>query len=332
MIGDLRISFKPTPAITSKHNSCIQLTASVNGSRFRMALKHVTPTGLQKEKILASISSTLFRIYKEAQLQGKRITAQALKTRFLSEPATLLYEVLQCVNHENLINVQKTITYDQYRFQLKTTKQIAVFCQLTYGLPDISISALPNNFLNQLNDFFSQQQDIEKSDREDKIRFIRSTLLKEHKKGVIELSASTKKHLINFHVPEKKLMPKDINKLAETHLPQHLEIIRDAFIFSCHTGLTYDVIKQLTGRSLRIVSDKSLWLFTNKQQYLLSALPEDLQYKIKSKDPDEQLFKLPTIQYVNLSLRTIIIKSGIEIDLTFKSAYKFYIFHYPPLK
>lgn len=89
MIGDLRVSYKTVLAVTNRHNSYVQMIASVNGTRFRMALKHIDPSS-QKE--LASVSFTLFRIYKEALLHNNQITAQALKKQYLSSPPALLYE------------------------------------------------------------------------------------------------------------------------------------------------------------------------------------------------------------------------------------------------
>lgn len=73
MNGDLRVSFKPVPA-----TNYARMTVSVNGTRFRMTLKHIIPSGFQEE--LMSLSSTLFRIYKESLLQHKPITAKELKS------------------------------------------------------------------------------------------------------------------------------------------------------------------------------------------------------------------------------------------------------------
>ena len=234
MIGDLKISFKAVPATANKH-SYVQMVASINGTRFRMALKQLVFSGSQEE--LTTVSSTLFRIYKEAQLQGKHITAQALKKQFLSPPPTLLYRAICRSNNDHLLNLGKTISYKQYQFQLLVIQQIPVFCQLHYGLPDISISTLPDNFLSQFRDFLYRQQTIEKCDIEEQIRFIRTTLLKEHQKGNIELSIPLKEQLTNFHIPNKRLIPEDICKLVETHLPQHLATIRDTFVFGCYTDL-----------------------------------------------------------------------------------------------
>lgn len=321
MIGDLRVSYKTVLAVTNRHNSYVQMTASVNGTRFRMALKHIDPSS---PKELASVSFTLFRIYKEALLHNYQITAQVLKKQYLSSPPALLYETISRLNNNTFINIGKSVSYEQYQFQLKAIQQIPVFCQLNYGLPDISISALPDNFFSQLRDFFYCQQTIEKNDIKRQLHFIRSILLKEYQKGTIKLPLPLKEQLSNLHIPNQILTQDDIHKLLKAHLPQHLTTIRDAFIFSCHTGMSYKDITQLTSHNLRIVSDQSLWLFTNKNQYPLSSLPEYLKYMLLKKDTNRPLFNLPTIQYINMSLRIIAIKSNVKYGFTFKSAQIYY--------
>lgn len=321
MIGDLRVSYKTVLAVTNRHNSYVQMTASVNGTRFRMALKHIDPSS---PKELASVSFTLFRIYKEALLHNYQITAQVLKKQYLSSPPALLYETISRLNNNTFINIGKSVSYEQYQFQLKAIQQIPVFCQLNYGLPDISISALPDNFFSQLRDFFYCQQTIEKNDIKRQLHFIRSILLKEYQKGTIKLPLPLKEQLCNLHIPNQILTQDDIHKLLKAHLPQHLTTIRDAFIFSCHTGMSYKDITQLTSHNLRIVSDQSLWLFTNKNQYPLSSLPEYLKYMLLKKDTNRPLFNLPTIQYINMSLRIIAIKSNVKYGFTFKSAQIYY--------
>ena len=141
MNGDLRVSFKSVPATKDRHSGYVRMTASVNGTRFRLAI----PSGSQ-EKL--SLSSTLFRIYKEALLHNKPITAKELKKQFMAAPPSLLYDTIHRSSTSNLLSIGKTISFEQYQFQLKTIKSIPIFCQLTYGIPEISILALPDIILD----------------------------------------------------------------------------------------------------------------------------------------------------------------------------------------
>ena len=302
MNGDLRVSFKPVPA-----TNYVRMTVSVNGTRFHMTLKHIIPSGFQEE--LMSLSSTLFRIYKESLLQHKPITAKELKKQLTASTPSLL-----C----------KTISLEQYQFQLKTIKSIPIFCQLTYGIPEISISALPDTFLDQLEAFFANHS-TEKHRSREQVQLIRTILLKEHRKGNIKLSDPLKRELPLYTIPEE-LTPEDVRRLQEVHLPIHYVAIRDIFIFSCFSGLNYASIKQLTCRQLRTMSDGSLWLFLKEKQIPLPDLSKQISNKISKISNDQLLFnKIPTIQLINRVLHIIALKSNICKTITFKSAGKYYL-------
>ncbi|MFR5758417.1 MAG: hypothetical protein ACLUE2_09760 [Bacteroides cellulosilyticus] len=258
MNGDLRVSFKPVPA-----TNYARMTVSVNGTRFRMTLKHIIPSGFQEE--LMSLSSTLFRIYKESLLQHKPITAKELKKQFTTSTPSLLYDTIyrSCTSH--FLSIGKTISFEQYQFQLKTIKSIPIFCQLTYGIPEISILALPDTFLDQLEAFFANHS-TEKHRSREQVQLIRTILLKEYRKGNIKLSDPLNQQLTLHNILEE-LTPEDVFYLQEVHLPCHYAAIRDIFIFSCFTGLNYASIKQLTCRQLRTMSDGSLWLFLKRNRF-----------------------------------------------------------------
>lgn len=333
MIGDLRVSFRQVPAISSGQYY-LRLSASVNGTRFRITLKDQVFSDTQTnesscynikntpsvKKKMDAISSTLFRLYKEAKLHGKRITAQELKKQFISHSySSTLYEVICRSHHNALLQIGKSITYAQYKFQLKAVQMIPRFCHITYGIPDISITALPDNFPTQLHDFLS----LNSIEGEDQVHLILSILQNEHKKFNILLPDSMLKLLVE-HKQHPQLTPEDLYKLSNVSLTHSHEIVRDAFILSCHTGLNYAEIIQLSGNNIRTVSDQSLWLFTAARKYPLLSLPERLQSILKNKSNKEFLFRLPSIQYTNISLRIIAMKSKINTNITFKLAKKFY--------
>lgn len=228
MNGDLRVSFKPVPA-----TNYVRMTVSVNGTRFRMTLKHIIPSDFQEE--LISLSSTLFRIYKESLLQHKPITAKELKKQLTASTPSLLYKTIyrSCTSH--FLSIGKTISLEQYQFQLKTIKSIPIFCQLTYGIPEISILALPDTFLDQLEAFFANHS-TEKHRSREQVQLIRTILLKEYRKGNIKLSDPLNQQLTLHNILEE-LTPEDVFYLQEVHLPCHYAAIRDIFIFSCFTVL-----------------------------------------------------------------------------------------------
>ena len=80
---------------------------------------------------------------------------QGSSNKFMTAPLLLLYDTIHQSNTFDLFNIGKIISYEQYQFQLKTIKSIHIFCQLTYGIQEIPILALPDTFLDKLETFFS---------------------------------------------------------------------------------------------------------------------------------------------------------------------------------
>lgn len=336
MSNNLRISFQ---LIHSRSQCYIRLYARVNGSRFSKSLKHLTLAAdewdyrinlpIEKDKTehirkeLECISAQLFRICREAEVKGVLLTVEELKGVFLGSSPVLFFETLRRSNNKTLSDIGKTISYERYQFQLKVVNLIPLFNQTTYGLPDIAISALPESFPEQLIQFL-ELYSTSGCNILEQVHFLCSLLIKEHRKGNVSLSEPLKKSLIRFSLPVRELAIEDIQKLSETELPRHLALIRDAFVFSCMTGLSYKDILVLTGRNIQRVFDNSLWLFYSEEQYPLSQLPEELQYQLLNTAHGNCLFKLPSIQYINTSLHAIALQCDIDVDFTFKVARKFY--------
>lgn len=332
----LGISFQLIP---SRSLCYIRLFVRVNGYRFSKSLKHLTLAAdewnyrinlpIKKDttelirKELEAISAKLFRICREADVKGVLLTAEELKGLFLGPSPMLFFETLRCLNYKSLSEIGKTISYERYQFQLKVVNLLPLFNQTIYGLPDIAISALPENLPEQLNQFL-ELHSINGCDTPEQVRFLCSLLIKEHRKGNVNLSEPLKNSLIRFSLPIREFTIEDVQKLSEAELPPYLARIRDAFVFSSVTGLNYKNILQLTGRNIRSVFDGSLWLFYWGGQYPLSQLPQDLQHQLSKTDHATLLFKLPSIQYINASLHTIALQCGIHVDVTFKIARKFY--------
>jgi hypothetical protein len=333
----LTISFRLIPSGSRYH---IQLLVRINDSRFSKSLKNLQLSAddwdnqrclpfpkdntRQITEELIGISASLFRLYKEAEIKNQFLTSEELKKQFLAPSPALLFQTLHLSNNDTLSHVGKTITYERYQFQLEVIQLVPLFIQTTYGLPDISISALPDSFPGQLSQFLAlYTADSDKT--KEQLRYICSLLLRENRKKSISLPLPLKRLLVRICVPSHELTVADIIKLQEMELPRQYAGIRDAFIFSAYTGLRYESIKQLTGRNIRIVSDQSVWLFFSDVQYNLSRLPKTLQRELSGTKDSNFLFNLPSIQFINLSLRSIAVRCQLNVDFTFKSGRKFYL-------
>ena len=63
------------------------------------------------------------------------------------------------------------------------------------------------------------------------------------------------------------LTQEDVEKILKKEFAiKRLELVRNIFIFSCFTGLTYVDVKNLTEKNVRTSFDGNLWIMTKRQK------------------------------------------------------------------
>ena len=107
---------------------------------------------------------------------------------------------------------------------------------------------------------------------------------------------------------------------------ERLEQIRDYFIFSCYTGLSFIDVAQLSEENIKLWGDGHWWINCNRQKtkvpfnVLLLDIPLQLIEKYKPKRKNGLLFNIPSNQKCNEYLKEIADLCGIKKRLTFHIA------------
>jgi len=108
-----------------------------------------------------------------------------------------------------------------------------------------------------------------------------------------------------------------------------LERVKEFFIFSCYTGLSYIDVKQLTLDQIVRGIDNNYWIYTKREKtnelVKVPILPEALliieKYRAIAKEINsELLFPLSSNQKTNSYLKEIAIQCGIHKNITFHVA------------
>jgi len=110
---------------------------------------------------------------------------------------------------------------------------------------------------------------------------------------------------------------------------ERLERVKDIFIFSCYTGLSYIDVKQLTAHQIVKGIDNNYWIYTKREKtneiVKVPILPKALsiidKYKANSKGINsERLLPLYSNQKTNSYLKEIAKACGIHKNITFHVA------------
>ncbi len=130
-------------------------------------------------------------------------------------------------------------------------------------------------------------------------------------KQLLKFSLKSKLKLaIKYHLKGFKfsLNPLEIQRIIAYPFKKRLSKIRDAFVFALHTGLSFEVIKKLSKRNYRKLSNGEDFLLVRNQYKKLQwvdigTLPKSIQGACLK--TDEFLFPLPSIQKANTYLKEI---------------------------
>lgn len=106
----------------------------------------------------------------------------------------------------------------------------------------------------------------------------------------------------------------------------HYDLVRDLFLFSCFTGLSYTDIRNLTYENLRLSFDGHWWIMTHRQKTNMASnirlleIPGKIIEKYSKPDRIGRIFYMPANTTCNYILKKIAELCQIKTYLTFHTA------------
>ena len=120
------------------------------------------------------------------------------------------------------------------------------------------------------------------------------------------------------------LTKEELNSLVNAEMKNaQYELVRDLFVFSVFTGLSYSDVKNLTKDHLKTSFDGHLWIITRRQKtntdssIRLLEVPKRIIEKYKGYTRDNRLFPVPGNGTCNTILKKIGKQCGIKTKLTY---------------
>ena len=119
----------------------------------------------------------------------------------------------------------------------------------------------------------------------------------------------------------------ELQKIMKKKFPtKRLEQVRDVFLFSCYTGLSYVDVKELKASDIRISFDGKPWIMTHRHKtdtpvnVPLLKIPQAILQKYEGQLPKGQLLPVLSNQKLNSYLKEIADLCGINKNITFHLA------------
>ncbi len=332
------------------NQAAIYVRITVNGKRATLSLKRKVPLAdwdahkgrargtNQNTKILNNyleeVNSNLFKSYQDLKNERKLITCQAIKSRYLGEDEQN-YSIFDIISYhtEDMEGKLKWGTQKNYS---TTQKYLSKFLLKTYKTTDIYLRELDYNFIIKFEKYLrahtpeDHQKPMGNNTVMKHIERLRKLINLAFKLGWIERDP-----FVNFKAQFIKtergfLSLAELQRVEEKHFAiERLELVKDLFVFSCYTSLSYIDVINLTEENICIGIDGELWIHYEREKTTkiirIPLLPKALEiidkYKNRIKSQtDDSLFPNISNQKLNAYLKEIADLCAIKKNLTFHIA------------
>ena len=324
----------------------IYVRITVNGKRAEISLKRSVPCtewdsaktkgrgGLPKIRALNSyldeVYNKLLQCHKQLLEEDKIISSDAIKSRYLGEDenSKTLLELIGYHNG-NMVRVLKAGTMKNY---YTTEKYLRRFLTKKRKVNDMYLKQVNFRFITDFEHYLRDYKDSKKQHAMNNNGVMKH--LERFKKIInlaVKLEWMAKNPFDQFQLKYDRyerhyLTERELELLENTHYTnERLERVKDCFIFSCYTGLSYIDVKELTVDQIARGIDNRHWIFTKREKtdetVKVPILPKAMDILEKYRDSQmETLLPLSSNQKTNSYLKEIAMDCGIRKNLTFHVA------------
>lgn len=283
---------------------------------------------------LDQVKTNLFKAYKELSADNKLINAQQIKARFLGEDQDY-YSLLTLMEYHNTMMVHK-LHRDTMRHYKSSQSYLKKFLSKEMKTSDIFLKDLNYAFLINFENFLRSYQPV---DHQRKIgnnttmkhiqRLRKMVTMAFHMEWIVR--DPFVKFKSSFDKTEREfLSAEELQRIEELNTSfERLRLVKDLFIFSCYTGISYIDMIQLTKDNILMGIDGNFWIITKRQKTNTSVKVPILEraqqiidkYKNNCRaEVTGTLFPTLSNQKTNSYLKEIADLSGIKKNLTFHMA------------
>ncbi len=323
---------------------------NVNGKRAEISLKRCANSTQwdstknrgrgNSEKIRAlnayldQVYGKLLQCHKQLIEEDKIITSNAIKSRYLGEDDTskTLKELI-AYHNDNMVHVLKAGTMKNY---YTTEKYLQRFLLKKRKVKDLYLKQLNFRFITDFEHYLRNYKNSKSQHVLNNNGVMKH--LERFKKIInlaIKLEWMAKNPFKQFQLKYNKydreyLSQRELELLETTEFKvERLERIKDCFIFSCYTGLSYVDIKEL--KNIHIVRgiDNNYWIHTKREKtdelIKIPILPKawsilEKYRTIKETDFTANILPISSNQKTNTYLKEIATACGIHKNITFHVA------------
>lgn len=241
----------------------------------------------------------------------------------LEQGAKTLIQFIDLHNEQyaNRIGINTTRT-TFVRYQLMK-QRVQDFLKLKYKLSDIPVRDLTPVVLENFYLYLRKECNCENNSSMKTMQRLRKIVYFAKNMGEVIVDPFQSFRVHFEAVDREVLTEEEIYMIYQKEfISERLEQIRDIFIFSCFTGLSYIDMAQLREDNIQEAFDGNLWIMTKRQKTNVNAnirlldIPKAILEKYKGKQQNAKCLPVVSNQKMNEYLKEIAIICGITKTVT----------------
>lgn len=325
---------------------------SVNGKKLNISLKRriqINEWDSNKQRVKSSsihakstnqyldeFYSGLFHSFQQLRIEGKHITPQNIKARFMDEELDNPHFTMKELVAYHNSNMFPKLHGNTSRLYLTSQKYIFLFLKMKLKKDDIRLDELNYKFILDFENFLRRhkpnhyQKQIGNNAVMKHIQRLRKMVSLAYRLEWIDKDPFRQFKQRLTPTNRESLGSEELQAIEELELKsKRLKTVRDLFVFSCYTGVCYTDLMLLTEDNVVMGLDKKYWIITKRQKtqnpvkipllrkalHLIERYKEDPRSVINS-----TLFPRISNQKMNAYLKEIASEAKIKKNLTFHMA------------
>lgn len=280
---------------------------------------------------LDNIRGRIDTIYEDTLKREGFATAQKIKLSFLGVGVmnAALLKVFKEQNEEFKKLVDKedrsASTYHKYT---TVYDHLIEFISQRYHRDDIEFRELTADFIREFDFFLRYDKQCTHNTVWVYTMPLLSIVKLAVKKGLIRINPFEDYEISKEETDRGYLLKEDVEKLMRYEAHPRYQLVKDLFIFSCFTGLSYVDIKKMKRSNIQSFFDGHQWIISKRKKsdvasnVRLMEIPRRIIEKYQGTTGNEYIFPVPNNVTCNNHIKKLIEKAGIvtEQKVTFHIA------------
>ncbi len=278
---------------------------------------------------LDELRASALAIYREQSAIREQVMAEEVKCLLLGMAfgqETLLNYFRSFIKHfEKLVGVNRTAK--SARSYRNAYEHVAQFLSERLRLSDIPFSALDRSFIDKFDLYLRTERELAPSTIVLYMSRLHTVINKAIAAGIITADPFAGYESPRPERKRRYLTHEELRRLMTTplHSPR-LYLVRDLFLFSCYTGISYSDMCRLTAANLETDEDGTVWIKATREktnvefEIPLLDLPLHIIDKYRDTAPDEKLLPMYGNAELNRGLKHLAAACDIDRKLTFHTA------------